>query len=77
VLHEANETTVELLVSLYFVLELTLLVSIELLFIHRKGQSIHKAFKVFIETHYLILQVDVDHATLEDRWSHAVFGYLD
>lgn len=66
-LHETDETTVELLVSLYFVLELTFLVSIELLFIHRKSQSVHEAFKVFIETHYLILQVDVDHTTLEDR----------
>jgi len=37
--HQANEASVELLVALYLVLELTANVPIQLLFVHWQGQS--------------------------------------
>ena len=48
VLHQSYETSVELLVPFYLILELALLMTIELFFIHRERQALNQILKVIL-----------------------------
>jgi hypothetical protein len=41
VLHQPDEASVDLLVSIIFILELALLIALEFIFIHRKGKTVN------------------------------------